>query len=99
MRSIQHTSAIVVRRLLADQPTTAAKVAFAWQMAVGAAMARGGEPEWLGQGILRVRTTSAHWHRELSIGRGVILERLAEILGRGVVTSLVIQEPEGQVHA
>jgi hypothetical protein len=93
MRSLQHTATTVVRRLLADQPTSQAKIAFAWQLAVGAAMARNGTPEWQGNGTLRVRTTSAHWHRELSIGRAVILERLAEILGRGVVTTLVIPEP------
>jgi predicted nucleic acid-binding Zn ribbon protein len=93
MQPLQHTSTLVVRRLLAEQPTTAAKVAFAWQMAVGAAVARNNAPEWLGDGTLRVRTTSADWHRELSIGRSVILERLAEILGRGVVTKLVIREP------
>jgi hypothetical protein len=93
MHSLQQTSMTVVRRLLSEQPTTAAKVAFAWQVAAGAALARNGSPEWRGDGTLRVRAKSGAWHRELALSRSVVLERMAEILGRGVVTHIVVREP------
>jgi hypothetical protein len=96
VHSLHQTSMIVVRRLLSEQPTTPAKVAFAWQVAAGAALARNGSPEWRNDGTLRVRARSAAWHRELTLSRGVILERMAEILGRGVVTRIVIWEPFDQ---
>jgi len=93
VHSLQQTSISVVRHLLSEQPTTSAKVAFAWQIAAGAALARNGSPEWRNDGTLRVHAKSAAWHRELAISRGVILERMAEILGRGVVTRIVVREP------
>jgi predicted nucleic acid-binding Zn ribbon protein len=96
VQSLQQTSMSVVRRLLSEQPTTPAKVAFAWQVAAGAALARNGSPEWRHDGTLRVRAKSAAWHRELAMNRGVILERLAEILGRGVVMRIVVREPFDQ---
>jgi hypothetical protein len=43
-----------------------------------------------------VRAKSPAWHRELALNRGVILERMAEVLGRGVVTRIVIREPFDQ---
>jgi predicted nucleic acid-binding Zn ribbon protein len=96
MQSLQQTSMTVVRRLLSEQPTTAAKIAFAWQVAAGAALARNGSPEWRNDGTLRVRATSAAWYRELAMNRDVIVERMAEILGRGVVTRIVVREPFDQ---
>ena len=59
MQSLQQTSMTVVRRLLSEQPTTAAKIAFAWQVAAGAALARNGSPEWRNDGTLRVRCDKA----------------------------------------
>ncbi|HEY6358844.1 MAG TPA: DciA family protein [Vicinamibacterales bacterium] len=96
MQTLQETSMTVVRRLLSEQPTTAAKVVFAWQVAAGVPLARNGLPEWRGDGTLRVRAKSGAWHRELASSRGVVLERMAEILGRGVVTHIVIREPLDQ---
>jgi predicted nucleic acid-binding Zn ribbon protein len=96
MHTLQLISTDVVRHLLSGQPTTAAKVAFAWQVAAGAALARNGSPEWRGDGTLRVRAKNVAWHRELTLNRGVVLERMAEVLGRGVVTHIVIREPFGQ---
>jgi hypothetical protein len=45
---------------------------------------------------LRVRAKSEAWHRELAHSRSAVLERMAEILGRGVVTHIVIREPLDQ---
>lgn len=66
--------------LLARQPPSAAKVAFAWQIAVGPALARVTAVERDGT-TLRVRTSDARWSRELERSRGVILDRLASLLG------------------
>ena len=46
MNRIQSTAARAYHSLLASQPNTAAKVAFAWQVAAGPALARAGRPRW-----------------------------------------------------
>lgn len=77
--------------LLRRQPTTGPKIAFAWQLAAGASLARHGVPEWTDGGTLRIRSTTEAWRRELRANRHVLLERLHELLGRGVVVRLVIE--------
>ena len=94
MKSLQQTSLLVIRRLLAGQPTSAAKVTFAWQYVAGAPLSRHGTLDWREDGTLRVRATSVTWGRELRANRDVLLERLHEVLGRGVVTRLVIEGAE-----
>jgi hypothetical protein len=75
--------------LLARQPPSAAKLTFAWQMAVGPALARVTAVERDGT-TLRVRTSDARWSRELERSQGVILARLASLLGAGAVRDIRI---------
>jgi Dna[CI] antecedent, DciA len=78
--------------LLERQPLTPAKVAFAWQMAVGPALARQTSVRVDGS-ILRVRSGDARWSREIERSHAVIIERLRTLLGNHVVSELICENP------
>lgn len=105
MQSIAQWSTTALRSALAAQPTTAGKVALAWQIAAGPALARNGVPHWSDDGILRIDARDAAWGRELRRASPVITERLAMLLGPDTVRRLVIDTPrdrhskEKQRHA
>jgi hypothetical protein len=105
MQSIAQWSTAALRSALATQPTTDGKVAFAWQIAAGPALARNGVPHWTADGILRIDARDAAWGREFRRARPVIIERLTLLLGPDIVRRLVIDEPpdpnkrERQRHA
>ncbi len=94
MESIGHTGARTLGSLLAGQPTTDAKVAFAWQIAAGPALSRAATLSWSSDGTLRVRATSAAWRQEIRRARPMITERLGHLLGQGVVKRMVIEDVE-----
>ena len=77
----------VVRR----QPMSSAKLKFAWETAVGTAIARATEVTVDADGILHVRADSEHWRREIGRSRIVIKRRLAELLGARTIKRLSIQ--------
>jgi Dna[CI] antecedent, DciA len=72
-----------VPALLARQPMSAGKIAFAWQLAVGPALARATSVTYR-DGVLSVRSGDARWIREVERSRGIILERLQSLLGPAV---------------
>ena len=72
-----------VSALLARQPLTPAKIAFAWQIAVGPALARATSVS-CERGVLRVRSGDIRWMREVERSRSMILERLRSLLGPAV---------------
>ena len=72
-----------VSALLARQPLTPAKIAFAWQIAVGPALARATSVS-CERGVLRVRSSDTRWMREVERSRPMILERLRSLLGPAV---------------
>jgi hypothetical protein len=92
MQSVRNTATAVLRTLLQDQPTTAAKVTFAWQIAAGTALSRAAECSWSEDGILVIRTRDAAWKREIQRARPLIAHRLGELLGPDVVRSIVIRD-------
>jgi predicted nucleic acid-binding Zn ribbon protein len=94
MQPLQQTSYTTLRTLLAGQPTSAAKMTFAWQIVAGVSLARHAQPQWIGDGVLRLRAESAAWARELRLSRDVLIERLNELLGRDVITRLEIESRE-----
>ena len=89
MESLNNTAGAALRHLLAHQPTTPAKVAFAWRMAAGSTLARAGNPEWR-DGVLVVRATSEAWRREMRRAAPMLLNRVRELVGADVVRRLVI---------
>lgn len=100
MESLHTTATRSLRALLEHQPTSAAKVGFAWRIAAGPALGRAADATWQDDGVLRVRASSPEWQRELRRARPVIRARLDELLGPGVVRSLVIEEtpPPAPAH-
>lgn len=72
-----------VAALLARQPWTPGKIAFAWQLAVGPALARVTIVEYDG-GVVRVASRDRRWMREIERSRAMILDRLRSLLGTAV---------------
>jgi hypothetical protein len=91
MESLQRTSTRVLQHLLSGQPTTPGKVLFAWRIAAGPVLGRAGTPEWSDDGTLRVRARDAAWLREIRHARPIILERLGQLLGAGVIRKFEIK--------
>lgn len=90
MDSLQSTATHALRALLDGQPTTPAKVAFAWRMAAGPALAKDTEPEWR-DSVLVVRARTDAWRRELRRARPVLTARVQALVGPDVVKKIVIE--------
>ncbi len=74
--------------MLRRQPLSPGKVTLAWQIAVGAQIARATEIqlEQIGElspakCVLHVRARDARWARELERARATVIERLKPLLG------------------
>jgi predicted nucleic acid-binding Zn ribbon protein len=80
MLSIQQFSTGVLAEIIRRQPSSPARTNFAWQLAVGPALARATTVA-LQDGVLIVRSTDARWTREIGRARDVVLKRLQNILG------------------
>jgi predicted nucleic acid-binding Zn ribbon protein len=91
MQPLQDTAARALKFLLDSQPTTPAKVAFAWTMAAGPAMSRGTEPRWRDDGVLIVRARSAAWLRELRRAKPILAARVRELVGADTVKRIEIE--------
>jgi predicted nucleic acid-binding Zn ribbon protein len=76
--------------LLRGAPLSDGKVTFAWNAAVGPALERVTTVK-LERTVLIVDAASAQWSRELERLRGVILARLQSLLGKDVVSAIVIR--------
>ena len=91
MESLGTTAGHALRILLDSQPTSAAKVAFVWNMAAGPTLARATETEWRDEGVLVVRARSDAWRRELRRARPILTARVRELIGAGIVKHIVIE--------
>jgi predicted nucleic acid-binding Zn ribbon protein len=91
MERLDSTAVRALRTALDQQPLTEAKVRFAWTLAAGPALARAATVHWA-DGVLSVRAKSDAWRQELARSRGVLLGRIAQILGPGAVRSISIIE-------
>ena len=56
-----------------------------WEGAVGAAIAKNAQPEWIKNGKLRVRVSNSIWLQELGFVEETIKEKLNRRLGRRAV--------------
>jgi len=90
MEPLSTTETAVLRRVLEAQPTTPAKIAFAWRMSAGPALGRATTIEWK-DGVVRVRADGEAWKREVRVARGVLLGRMQDLLGPDVVARIVIE--------
>ncbi|MEZ5318879.1 MAG: DciA family protein [Vicinamibacterales bacterium] len=90
LESLQSTAIGALQTLLAGQPTTPAKVGFAWRIAAGQALGRATTITWTTGGTLRVHASSPAWRREAARAKPVIATRLDQLLGAGVVQRIII---------
>jgi hypothetical protein len=92
MERLDSASTSVLRSILNGQPLTDAKVAFAWRIAAGPALARAATVALSATGTLLVRAESSAWRLELVRAKSVIAERLGMLLGRDAVRRIQIVE-------
>ena len=90
MRPLAQAVPGAVAELLRGAPLSAGKVAFAWKVAVGAAMERATAIKLDGT-ILIVEVPSTQWAREVRRSSGVILSRLSTLLGNETVTAIKVR--------
>ena len=80
----------VLAEIVRNQPPSTARTAFAWQLAVGQALARTTSVD-LQNGTLRVRARDARWAQEITRAADTILARMQQLLGRSAVTRLELE--------
>jgi len=90
MERLDQTSIRALRSLLDSQPTTDAKVGFAWRIAAGPTLARAGTLTWSENGTLVIMARTEDWRRELSRATPILTERVNQILGPGVVRRITV---------
>ena len=83
MIPIQTFSSVVMAELVRRQPASPARTNFAWQIAVGPAVARTTSIV-LVDGVLHIRASDARWLKEIQDLRQQVLLRLQHLLGPDV---------------
>jgi predicted nucleic acid-binding Zn ribbon protein len=81
--------------ILKGQPTSPAKVAFAWRLAAGPVLSRATRARWTDDGTLHVTAAEPAWRREARRARPALTARLDALLGSGVVRRIDIADPKG----
>jgi predicted nucleic acid-binding Zn ribbon protein len=87
MLPIQNFSSGVLAEIIRRQPPSPARTNFAWQLAVGPALARATVVE-LADGILTVRAVDPRWLREIERARPRVIAKLQALLGREAITAI-----------
>ena len=87
MRPIQEFGAGVLAQLIRHQPPSPARTDFAWQLAVGPALARV-TTVTLEDGVLKVKATDARWLKEIERARPALLPKLQQLLGESAVRKI-----------
>ena len=90
MRSIQTFAGSVLAEIVRRQPPSAARTTFAWQLAVGPALARVTSVELEGT-TLRVRSADRRWLKEIDRARTGVLSKLQQLLGVDAVTKIDVR--------
>jgi len=87
MRSIQTLAGRVLAQIVQRQPPSPARTSFAWQLAVGPALARVTSVQLDGR-TLHVRSADPRWLEEIERARATILPKVQELLGVEAVTKI-----------
>jgi Dna[CI] antecedent DciA-like protein len=98
MEALSLTSVRVLRSMMAAQPTTAAKINFAWHIAAGVSLARAATVACSADGTLQVQAKSAAWGKEIHLARPMILERMTHLLGPDVVRRIKVTTSDPLPH-
>jgi predicted nucleic acid-binding Zn ribbon protein len=83
----------VVAEVIRKAPLTDAKVAFAWRLAVGPAVAKATTVRLATDGTLYVNAESKAWVDSIRASVGLIRSRLAHYLGEDAVKRISYPEP------
>lgn len=87
MRSIQTLAGGVLAQIVRRQPPSRARTSFAWQLAVGPALARTTSVMMEGT-TLRVRSADPRWLKEIDRAKAAILPKLQQLLGDDTVKKI-----------
>ena len=79
----------VLAEMLRRQPASKERMAFAWSVAVGPALARATTVD-LTDGVVIVRARDQRWAQEIHRNRATVLDRLRDLLGKDTVRDLSI---------
>ena len=94
MRALQHALPGVLIDIVRRQPTSPAKVDFAWRTAVGPAMARAARVTLDEAGTLTIEPADAYWRHEIEQSLSLVRSRLETLLGDAVVR-ISVATPRG----
>jgi predicted nucleic acid-binding Zn ribbon protein len=87
MIPVQSFATGVIAEIVRRQPASRDRTNFAWQLAVGQALARATTVE-LSDGVLNVRAVDRRWIREIERARETVLAKMQHILGADAVRTL-----------
>ena len=87
MIPIQNFSSGVLAGIIRRQPASKERTSFAWQLAVGPALARMTTVELKGD-VLEVRGKDLRWVREIERGRPAVLAKMQHLLGPAEVRAI-----------
>jgi hypothetical protein len=87
MIPVQHFSTSVLAQIVRLQPPSQARTNFAWQLAVGQAVARATTVR-LEDGVLTVRAVDRRWIREIDPMVAAVLDKLQQILGKDQIVRI-----------
>jgi predicted nucleic acid-binding Zn ribbon protein len=93
MLPIQSFSTGVLADIVRRQPPSRGRTRFAWQLAVGPALARVTTVELDDGRVLIVQCSDRRWAREVTRAADVVLVRLQQLLGPDAVRRLDVREP------
>ena len=89
MIPVQSISSSVLVEIVRRQPASKERNTFAWQLAVGPALARVTTVELSG-GVLSVHAVDRRWGHEIERAREAVLQKMQHLLGPSEVTRLKI---------
>ncbi len=87
MIPLQSFSSGVIAEIVRRQPASKERTNFAWQLAVGQAVARATTVE-LSDGVLTVRAVDRRWIREIERARDSVTKKLQQILGADQISRI-----------
>jgi predicted nucleic acid-binding Zn ribbon protein len=87
MVPLQGFSAAVLAEIVRRQQASKERTVFAWQLAVGPALARATSVELVGD-VLEVRAKDRRWIAEIERARPAVLAKMQHLLGTDAVRTL-----------
>jgi predicted nucleic acid-binding Zn ribbon protein len=88
MIPLQLVSTGVLAEIVRRQPASKERTAFAWQLAVGPALARATTVELTELGTLIVRSADPRWSAEIDRAKPSVLQKMQNLLGPDEVKTI-----------